>query len=198
MIETNPASVVGAFEILLEEMEAEIEFISQVGSKAFASRDYEHAREALAHADRATAFREKVAALRGEWEKAVPSTISKSEESDGNGRRNGNGNGNGHVRRGPRTRESAYFKPILMVLQQLGGNGQANEVLERVQKVMKGTLRDVDFEPLASDSELPRWWNTAQWAHRSMVQSGLLKSDSPQGIWEMTEAGSKLIAELNS
>src|SRR5579872_5901949 len=131
MIETNPASVVGAFEVLLEELEAEIEAISQAGSKAFASRDYEHARAALAHADQATAFREKVAALRGEWEKAAPSTNGKSEEGDGNGRRNGNGNG--HVRRGPRTRESAYFKPILMVLHQLGGNGQANEVLERVQ-----------------------------------------------------------------
>ena len=45
MIENNPTNVVAAFEILLEEVEAEIDFISQVGAKGFAKRDYERARK---------------------------------------------------------------------------------------------------------------------------------------------------------
>jgi restriction system protein len=80
----------------------------------------------------------------------------------------------------------------------MGGVGDMSEVLERLPKLMKGTLTDIDFEPLASNSEVPRWWNTAQWAQSAMVQAGLLKSDSPRGVWEMTEAGHKLIAEFAS
>lgn len=47
MIENNPSDVASAFEILLEEIEAEIEFINRVGAKAFQMRDYDKAREAL-------------------------------------------------------------------------------------------------------------------------------------------------------
>lgn len=191
-IEDNLTSVQAAFEILLEELEAEIEFINKAGSAAFASRDYDRARAALARADQATVFREQVAALRAEWEKLSP--VSSAEAEVGGTERHNLG----RLRRGLRTRESAYIKPILLVLNQLGGSARVEEVLSRVQKVMKGTLRDVDYEPLASDPEMPRWWNTAQWARHSMVQSGLLKGDSPRGTWEMTETGVKMIAEVES
>lgn len=46
MIENDPTNVVAAFEILLEEIETEIEFVNRVGAKAFEARDYERAREA--------------------------------------------------------------------------------------------------------------------------------------------------------
>ena len=35
MIENNPSNVSSAFEMLLEEVEAEIDFVNNVGSKAF-------------------------------------------------------------------------------------------------------------------------------------------------------------------
>jgi restriction system protein len=192
-IEDTPTNVLAAFEILLEELEAEIEFINKNGSKAFANRDYDRAREALGRADQATVFREQIAALRAEWEKLSPPPSGEEEEAEKNERHN-----LGRLHRGLRTRETAYFKPILQILSQMGGSAKTDEVLNRVQKVMKGTLRDVDYEPLASDPEIPRWWNTAQWAHHSMVQAGLLKSDSPRGTWEITEAGAKLISEFAS
>ena len=193
MIEDNPTNVVAAFEILLEELEAEIELINKNGSKAFANRDYDRARTAIARADQTTVFREQIAALRAEWEKLSPIPGSEEEEAEANERHNF-----GRLHRGLRTRETAYFKPILQILNQMGGSAKTSEVLGRIQKLMKGILRDVDFEPLASDPEIPRWWNTAQWAHHSMVQAGLLKSDSPRGTWEMTEAGAKLISEFAS
>lgn len=185
-------NVQAAFEILLEEIEAEIEVVTKAGAKAFEVRDYDRARAALAEADQSTAFRDKVAAVRSEWEKislsnhiADPAATQELHNLS-------------RLHRGLRTRENAYFKPILLVLSQMGGSGQVSEVLVRLQKVMKGTLSDVDYEPLASDPEVPRWWNTAQWAHSSMVQSGLLKGDSPRGVWEMTEAGMKLIVEVSA
>ena len=40
MIENDPGNVSSAFEMLLEEIEAEIEFVNGVGAKAFEERDY--------------------------------------------------------------------------------------------------------------------------------------------------------------
>ena len=193
MVDKDPTTVQAAFEILLEEMETEIEIINQSGAKAFAARNYEAARAVLERADQITALREKLSGLRGEWEKLVPVAGANGAGSKKNGSHDLS-----RLHRGIRTREAAYFKPILQVLNQMGGFGDMADVLERLPKLMKGTLTDLDFEPLAANSEVPRWWNTAQWAQSAMVQAGLLKSDSPRGIWEMTEAGHKLIAEFTS
>jgi hypothetical protein len=193
MVDKDPTTVQAAFEILLEEMETEIEIINQSGARAFAARNYDAARAVLERADQITGVREKLVALRNEWERLVPVAGSNGAGSKKNGSHDLS-----RLHRGIRTREAAYFKPILQVLNQMGGFGDMAEVLERIPKLMKGTLTDIDFEPLASNSEVPRWWNTAQWAQNSMVQAGLLKPDSPRGIWEMTEAGHKLIAEFTS
>lgn len=191
MVDKDPTTVQAAFEILLEEMETEIEIINQSGAKAFAARNYDAARAVLERADQITALREKLAGLRTEWEKLVPVAGANGAGSKKNGSHDLS-----RLHRGIRTREAAYFKPILQVLNQMGGFGDMADVLERLPKLMKGTLTDLDFEPLAANSEVPRWWNTAQWAQSAMVAAGLLKSDSPRGIWEMTEAGHKLIAEF--
>ncbi|HET7214230.1 MAG TPA: winged helix-turn-helix domain-containing protein [Terriglobia bacterium] len=193
MVDNDPTNVQAAFEILLEEMETEIEFINQSGAKAFAARNYDAARAVLERADQATALREKLSALRLEWEKFAPASKANGASAKKNGSHDPS-----RLQRGIRTRETAYFQPILQVLNQMGGVGDMAEVLERLPKLMKGTLRDIDFEPLTPNSEVPRWWNTAQWAQSSMVQAGLLKADSPRGVWEMTEAGHKLIAEFVS
>jgi len=58
---------------------------------------------------------------------------------------------------------------------------------------MKGTLRDVDYQPLGSSPDMPRWRNTAQWARNSMVHEGLLKADSPRGVWEIAEKGRQML-----
>jgi hypothetical protein len=41
MIENKPQNVIAAFEMLLEEIEAEVEFVNSIGSKAFETRNYE-------------------------------------------------------------------------------------------------------------------------------------------------------------
>jgi len=193
MIDKDPTTVLAGFEILLEEMETEIEYINQSGAKAFAAHNYDGARAVLERADQASALREKLAALRASWEKITPEISANGTQAHKNGSHDLS-----RLQRGIRTRETAYFQPILQILNTMGGVGEMSEVLERLPKVMKGTLTNVDFEPLAANSDVPRWWNTAQWAHTSMAQAGLLKADSPRGVWEMTEAGHKLIAEFVS
>ena len=60
---------------------------------------------------------------------------------------------------------------------------------------MKPVLKDVDFAPLASNPENPRWRNAAQWARNSMVNEGLLKNDSPHGIWEISDKGRAMLKD---
>ena len=37
------------------------------------------------------------------------------------------------------------------------------QVLERVEVLVKDRLQEVDYQPLMSDPGRPRWYNTAQW-----------------------------------
>ena len=64
-----------------------------------------------------------------------------------------------------------------------------SKVVDLVGQSMKGVLREVDYEPLASDAEVPRWRNSAQWARKSMVNEGLLRDDSRRGTWAISDAG---------
>ncbi|MFO7166894.1 MAG: winged helix-turn-helix domain-containing protein [Chloroflexota bacterium] len=54
---------------------------------------------------------------------------------------------------------------------------------------MRDRLTEVDYQPLNSDPSESRWRNAAQWARNAMVKEGLLKTDSPRGIWEISESG---------
>jgi hypothetical protein len=190
MIENNPTNVSSAFEMLLEEVEAEIDFVNNVGARAFESRDYDRAKEALERAGIVTGFRDKLATLRKEWDDLAAAAEREEDEETRAERRN-----LGKLRKGLRTPESAYYLPILLVLEQMGGSGKVADVLDQVGQVMKPILKDVDFDPLASGPDNPRWRNTAQWARNSMVRDGLLKADSPRGVWEITERGRVMLSE---
>ena len=49
------------------------------------------------------------------------------------------------------------------------------------------------MESLASNSTQKRWENTIQWCRNGMVTEGLLSSNSPRGIWEITAKGKKVL-----
>lgn len=92
--------------------------------------------------------------------------------------------------RGLRTPEQSYRIPILKALVELGGEAPMQEVLKKVYEQMKTILKPVDLEPLPSDpKKTPRWKNTAMWERFNMVRDGLLRGDSPRGIWAITERG---------
>lgn len=107
---------------------------------------------------------------------AIPETVAGSKSS-------------GRLPPGLITPAEAFTLPILRALQALGGRAQMQQVLEKVGAEMKKQLREVDHTPLPSDPKRPRWKNNVQWARNTMVVDGLLKKDSPHGIWEITDAG---------
>jgi tetratricopeptide (TPR) repeat protein len=99
--------------------------------------------------------------------------------------------------RGQRTPEKAYYQPILQALVDLGGSSRSNELLPRVEEYMKHILKTVDYDALTSHPGELRWENTARFARNSMVKDGRLKSDSPFGVWEITEKGRHYLDAIN-
>jgi restriction system protein len=199
MIENKPTNVFIAFKKLLEEIETEIDLTNKVGSKAIEERDYEGANEAIRRSTQIIVLRDKLVALRNEWETLTASEQNAEEEiihaelpnierlqeevmhtEPSNIER---------LQREQRTAEVTYYQFILEALHEAGGGGKVSDILENVEHAMQDVLKQVDYQPLVSDPETLRWRNTAQWARNAMVKKGLLRSDSPRGIWEITDAG---------
>jgi hypothetical protein len=83
----------------------------------------------------------------------------------------------------------SFYRPlILKALAEMGGKGRAKEVLRLVFEMAEPYLSDKDREPVPSGTS-KRWEKNANWERYRMVQEGLLRSDSPQGIWELSEKG---------
>lgn len=193
MIQNTPHNVSAAFEILLEEVEAEIDFVSHLGANAFQTRELSKVAEIQARAQVLISFRDKVALLRSEWNQLLTAAEKDEDEEILVQRRN-----LGRVRKGLRTPAEHYYLPVLQTLVSMGGSGKVSDVLEKVGDRMKPVLKKVDYEPLASDPSNPRWRNTSQWARYSMIQEGLLKADSPRGIWEISDKGREYLQSAAS
>jgi len=190
MDEQDFTAVDDAFDILLEEIDNVIEEMNQSGSRAFSENKLEVAEQVLSRAKALTNFRSEVASLRERWAdlygaqyKEGNAIVSKKDL--------------GRLEKGRRTKIASFYFPILQVLSEMGGRGQIGDVLDRVYDIMNNSLTPVDEEPLPSDPNEPRWRNNARWARAFMVREGLLKSDSPRGIWEISEAGLKWLESEN-
>ncbi len=101
---------------------------------------------------------------------------------------------NGKAHKGKKTSQQEFRIPILKALIKLRGRGTMKDVLKIVKEEMKDKLKPIDFEFLPSGKSI-RWENTARWERFNMVEDGLLSSNSPKGIWEITEKGKKYFSE---
>jgi len=180
-------NVAAALEIVMEEIETRISLLDKNNSRAWYERDFKKAGELLKMAEDVTAFREEVHQLQKKWEKSFPhqqNDISEDAMSQKKGVQK-----NGKIRRGMRTREIEFRIPILGVLIDQGGGASMKTVLAQLENRMKGVLKSIDYEGLPSDPDTIRWKNTAQWSRQAMVDEGLLRNDSPRGIWEISDIG---------
>ena len=83
------------------------------------------------------------------------------------------------------TCQTTYIPMIGEILLELGRRAECSEVIARVGRRMNGHFRSMDSKRLRSDGL--RWPNSVRWARKKMVDKGLLKSDSPTGIWELAD-----------
>lgn len=92
-------------------------------------------------------------------------------------------------KRQKKTQQTEYFVPILETLVSGGGRMKTNDVLNQVFEKVKDRLLPYDLKPLKSNPAMPRWRNTAQWGRNSLRELGYMRSDSPKGIWEISDQG---------
>ncbi len=176
--------VTAAFEIVLEEIETVVDGLNQDGAGAFQKGDYDTARGLIEIATRLAEFRGKVRNLQKEWDSIFSTRVPRKPSKRRSFKR---------LQRGLRTTEDAFRRPILETLVEMGGAGQVEKVLDRIGEKMKAILNDYDRQSLPSYPNMVRWRNTAQWCRNSMVQEGLLKADSPRGVWEISDKGKEAL-----
>lgn len=92
--------------------------------------------------------------------------------------------------------QKEYRLPILEALLEKSGRATQREVFEIIERKLGNLFNDLDLEIL-KDGYTVRWQKMAAWQKYVMVQEGLLRSDTPRGIWEMTEKGRKFLEETN-
>ena len=92
--------------------------------------------------------------------------------------------------KGLKTPQGVYCIPILHALVALGGEATLEAVLEHVQATLAGQLNAYDLDTLA-DGKTVRWINTAHWARNALREEGLIRDDTPRGVWGISEAGRK-------
>ena len=180
-------SVSAAFEILLEEVQVIADDLNKEGATAFENGNYEHARELIDDATRLEEFRGKVRDLQKEWTGIF--------EDAGLAEKATNRKSYGRLATGLRTSEKAFRRPILRVLVKRGGSAPAGEVVEALEDRMRDQLNEYDREFMPSDPDTTRWEKSAHWCRYAMVNDGLLRDDSPRGIWEISDAGRKMLKE---
>lgn len=191
----NLDDVSAAFEMLLEEIETRVTLLGRINAHAWAERDFTQAGNLVKRAQTITAFRDEVLQLQKKWEALFSddeveqdAEIEPQANTEIDERRS-----RGRLQRGMRTREPEFRLPILKILVESGGSAAMRVVLAELEKRMQGILKDVDYDHLPSDPDTIRWRNTAQWSRQAMVDEGLLKNDSPRGIWEISDEGRKYL-----
>ncbi len=80
-----------------------------------------------------------------------------------------------------------YCLPILKALEECGGSLVTSDVLRQVDRLMGDELRSID-KSRRSDGQF-YWQNRTHDMRRELVNTGLMKVDSPRGIWEISEEG---------
>jgi len=89
--------------------------------------------------------------------------------------------------------ESEYWIPILDLLQKAGGRARGRDVIDALEERLQSRFGRAD-EDILEMGEV-RWRNRARFARLRMKELGLVSSQSPRGIWEITEKGERFLEE---
>ena len=215
MIEYNAQNVEAAFDVLIEELEDALQGMNKRTAKALELCDYDMAQRTIESARLVKLVCEKITTLKREWneleeglcdladaEKQTPRAVhvlKRSSTSTGSVKPRSHAQQTapqpvgrliaGRIRKGLRTPESAFYCPILQALSDLGGSAKRSEVFLILEQTMRDILKPIDYHTLSSEAQQMRWQNSAQWARNLMVKDGLLRSNSPPGLWEISEEG---------
>ncbi|MHB1416397.1 MAG: winged helix-turn-helix domain-containing protein [Chloroflexota bacterium] len=201
--------VLGGFDLLLEVLETEKNRMASTISPLIIAGRTSEGSNVLAMIVRIEGVIRQVQGLREECrhlstekpglaDGAAPTSSSRStglaKAVSGNKRRSRRSTSGTARRLGNTTPQMAYKDPLILALGSLGGSSQASRVVEAVGLMMKDRFTEDDKGQL--DSGPVRWETNVRWAREYLKIEGLLKPDSPTGIWELAEEGWRRYRDL--
>lgn len=86
----------------------------------------------------------------------------------------------------PKTGQEVLRIHIIHALKKLGNRARVIDVLDEMERQLTGNLLPGDLA-VRQDGKTIVWRNNAQWERLRMTRDGTLCSDSPNGIWELSE-----------
>ena len=184
-----------AFDVLIQALQDALNQAKQEGAEAMLAGNVEAVNLALQKVEVLDERLSTMQAMQNEWHAVLSGRVApKRRRNRPRKAAKPSGAKIKRAERGTITTQKAYRIPILKALVELGGAATITQVLERVEQMMQDQLLPKDYEILR-DGRSVRWRNTAQWERQSLVTEGLLSSESPRGIWEITDAGRAYLAE---
>ncbi|NIS79299.1 MAG: hypothetical protein GTO14_03555, partial [Anaerolineales bacterium] len=163
--------VQSALQNLTDSLKDALEGAKAEGAQAFEAGEFESAQQAACQGKAIEAILDEVKQIGKRWDAIkAPQEISQAPKT---------------LSLGSEATEEDYIIPILYVLEDLGGKGSTEEILDKVETLVKDDLKPVDYE-LLNDGESIRWQNSARSAHEIMAKRGLLYSESAKGVWQIT------------
>jgi hypothetical protein len=96
---------------------------------------------------------------------------------------------------GPKLPQKEFRIPLLVTLLDLAGAAPAKAVRERMKELMTRRLSKADHA--SSSSGAPHWWNAVCWLRIDLIKEGLMKGNSPRGIWEISKQGKAFPSSLH-
>jgi len=98
------------------------------------------------------------------------------------------------VRQGRLTPRNTLIRAIVQVMEQMGNSGSNKEIHQNLELVLADVLTPEDYD-LDSSGRIT-WYNQVDWARMYMVKIGMMRNDSPRGVWELSKNYLKLLDEL--
>jgi hypothetical protein len=72
---------------------------------------------------------------------------------------------------------------LIKILTDMGGPVKSSVVIDKMEISLKDKLTSGDHECISSGEE--RWKNRTNWVRHQLIKKGMLKGDSPRGVWEI-------------
>lgn len=168
----NEPDVLGAFDLILDEIQTDIEITTQHSKKAFREKHYEGTVKFAKQATDKTRLHDEIEVIYQKWRDSfsVIDPLKKKRES--------------------RTRWQQFRRPILQILYDEGGTASRATVFKKVPDYM--TLKDIDYESTPSEPKNPRWFSSVDWTKYKLKELQCI-SDEVTGIWEITDIGVRLL-----
>lgn len=86
----------------------------------------------------------------------------------------------------PKTPAITLRHEIIRALKKLGGRASVSDVVAQIGNQLDGKLVAGDLTWREATNEYA-WQNNVKWERYRMIQEGILRNDSPRGIWDLNK-----------